>query len=149
VHHALLVAVHAWLHEPMQTLRDLLDVAAVAAEADETELERIAARTGVPRIWRTTRRAVDGLFYGGPRTVPLRTWRRHLEAVRARTVLDNHLQRWLSPYWSLPLPQAVSTMGSVLRREVMPGPDETWGDKLGRVAGATRHPRRDARDQDE
>src|SRR5207244_8015347 len=40
VHHALILAAHAWSHDPLQTLRDLVDIAAVSAGCSEAELTR-------------------------------------------------------------------------------------------------------------
>jgi len=68
LHHTLILASHAWGHEPLHTLRDLIDVALVATQVDPAELERTAAARGIPRLWRTTRHAIDALFYGGPRS---------------------------------------------------------------------------------
>jgi hypothetical protein len=141
VHHALLLAAHAWVHEPLRTLRDLADVSAVAAAADPGELERTARAWGIPGIWRTTRAAASMLLDGGPPTTAVRIWGRHLEQVRERSVLDNHLERWLHVFWELPPRAAVAELGHALRQEVLPEEEESWRDKLTRVAYAVRHPR--------
>jgi putative nucleotidyltransferase-like protein len=141
VHHALILAAHAWVHEPLHTLRDLVDVTAVAAGADPMELERTAQAWGVGRIWRTTRGAASMLLDGGPLTGAVRLWARHLEQVRERTVLDNHLERWLHVFWELPPRAAVAALGHALRQELLPEAEESWPDKLTRVAFALRHPR--------
>ena len=143
-HHALILASHAWLHTPLATLRDMIDIAAVSAQANESELARTATAWGVDRLWRTTRNAIDGLFYDGPRSVPLRTWARHLEGVRERTVLEAHLQRWLDPFWELPLHAALAVLPRVLRAEVAPAPGDTGRDKLRRMVRAIRAPRASA-----
>jgi putative nucleotidyltransferase-like protein len=141
VHHALILAAHGWVHEPLYTLRDLVDVTAVSAGADPLELERTARAWGVRRIWRTTRDAGSMLLGGGPPTMAVRVWGRHLEQVRERTVLDNHLERWLHVFWELPPRVAVAALGHALRQEFLPEPNESWRDKLTRVAFALRHPR--------
>jgi hypothetical protein len=140
VHHALLLAAHAWVHEPLYTLRDLVDVTAVSAGADPIELERTARAWGLRRVWRTTRDAASMLLDGGPPTMAVRLWGRHLEQVRERTVLDNHLERWLHVFWELPPRAAVAELGHALRLELLPEAEESWRDKLTRVAFALRHP---------
>ena len=84
---------------PAAHAADPIDVAAVAAPLDERELELTAKRWGIGRIWRTTSDAIDGLFYGGRETAPLRTWARHLEGVRKQSILESHVARLLHPYW--------------------------------------------------
>ncbi len=140
LHHALLVAAHAWRDEPLQTLRDLIDVAALATSLDERELDRMAGAFDLNRIWRTTRRAADALFYDGKPTVPLRLWARHLRTVRERTVFESHLERWLHAYWEVPAPAAVARTVNVLRTELTPSPGEGWTDKLKRASNAVRKP---------
>jgi hypothetical protein len=141
VHHALLLAAHAWVHRPLYTLRDLVDVTIVSAGADAAELEGTARAWGIPGIWRTTRDAASMLLDGGPQTMAVRLWARHLEQVRERTVLDNHLERWLHVFWELPPHAAVAALGHALRQELLPDAEEPWRDKLTRVAYALRHPR--------
>jgi Uncharacterised nucleotidyltransferase len=138
LHHALMLAAHAWKHAPLETLRDLVDVAALAAGQDAGELAETAERWGIRRIWETTRRAVDALFFASPRPASLRVWARHLESVRERTVFEDHLQRWLHAFWGLPLAPALAETGRVLRAEVAPGAGETWRDKLRRIPRAVR-----------
>jgi hypothetical protein len=135
-HHALIIAAHAWYHEPLWTLRDLVDIAAISAHADERELDRTAERWGMHRLWRTTQRATDALFYGGRKTFPLRTWARHLELVRDRTGFEGHLTRLLSGYWAMPPKNATTRTTQVLHNLVAPNPGETWRDKARRLPGA-------------
>ena len=140
VHHALFLASHAWSHDPLRTLRDLVDVAAVSAARSDAELARTAREWGIPRIWGTTREAIRALFEDGRPTVPLRTWARHLESVRERTVFDNHLMRWLHPFWELPPAAAVGDLRNALRLTLLPDPGETWGEKLTRTRRGIMHP---------
>ena len=137
-HHALLLAAHAWAHKPLQTLRDLLDVAVFAADESPAELERVAAAWGLRRVWRTTRLAIEALFYGGPRPVPLRIWARHLPAVRECTVLESHLQSLLNPYWALPPGPALVESLAAIRTDLVPAPGESWGAKRRRIKRAIR-----------
>ncbi len=140
-HHALLLAAHAWRHEPLETLRDLLDVALLAEAEPAAELERLASAWGLRRVWRTTRRAIDALFYGGPRPAALRVWARHLPAVRERTVFESHLQAVLHPFWGYPPGRAVAETAAALRTDLLPAPGEGWGVKLRRIPRAIRDAR--------
>jgi Uncharacterised nucleotidyltransferase len=141
LHHALILTSHAWRHEPLQTLRDLIDIAAVSAGVDERELTRTATAWGIGRVWNTTRRAIDGIFYGGPQTVPLRTWARHLELVRDRTVIERHVEHVVHGFWGLPPHQATAHTARALRYLIERAPGETWRDKLTRVRRAVRNAR--------
>jgi putative nucleotidyltransferase-like protein len=142
VHHALMLAAHAWDHEPLGTLRGLVDVAAVAHHAAETELARTAQAWGMAGIWATTHGVVAALFADGRPPASLRLFGRHLRDVRERTVLDSHLARWLSPFWALPLRSAVLAVPGLLREELLPDREESWNQKLRRVRGAVFHPGR-------
>lgn len=140
LHHTLILASHAWRHEPLFIVRDLIDIAVISEGLEAGELDRLASRWGIGRVWETTKGAADALFYGGRRTVPLRSWARHLERVRERTVLENHLQRWLHAFWELSPPAALGQAVHVLRAEVAPAEGESWGTKLSRIGGAVRNP---------
>jgi Uncharacterised nucleotidyltransferase len=142
VDHALILAGHGWVHEPLHTLRDLIDVAAVAQYADSAELARAARAWGMERVWRTTTGATRAVFGGGQRTAALRLFGGHLPHARERTVLDNHLQRWLHSFWELPFGRALLATGSALRQELLPAPGESWRGKFVRVRNAVLHPRR-------
>lgn len=137
-HHALLLAAHAWRHEPLQTLRDLLDVAAMAFGEDAAELEGTADEWGLARIWRSTREAIDALFLGAPRPASLRVWARHLERVRERTVLESHLQGVLSPFWAFPPRMAVAEALAGIKASATPMRGEGWAPKLRRIPCAIK-----------
>jgi len=141
LHQTLILAVHAWSHVPLHTLRDVIDVAAVAAPLDDRELERTAKRWGIGRIWRTTQDAIDGLFYDGRETAALRIWARHLEGVRKQSILESHVARLLHPYWEAPAHRATLSVARALGDAVRPLPGETWGEKLRRIGRAVRNPR--------
>jgi len=133
VHHALILAAHAWRHEPLWTLRDLIDIAAVAAHADERDLHRTANGWGIGRLWRTTGRAIDGLFFGGRQTVPLRTWARHLRLVRDRTGLEKDAARLLEGYWGMPPHLAAVPALRLARNMIRPASGESWRERATRV----------------
>lgn len=139
-HHALLLAAHAWRDEPLHGLRQLLDVAAVTAGLDENQLDQTANAFGLDRVWGTTKSTVDSLFYGQRRTIPLRSWARHLPAVRERTILGGHAARWVSGFWELPLGAAAAQTARVIASEIAPAPGERWRDKLARMSRAIRSP---------
>jgi putative nucleotidyltransferase-like protein len=143
VHHALMLAGHAWEdRRPLHVLRDLIDVAAVAQHASESELARTADSWGIGKIWRATYGATAALFGDGRPTAALRLFGRHLATVRESSVLDNHLQRWLYPFWELPFHQALATIPGTLRQELLPEPGESWRHKIQRVKQALVHPER-------
>jgi hypothetical protein len=140
LHHAMILAAHAWSHDPLQTLRDLVDIAAVSEGLSEAELTKTAEAWGIPKIWRTTRAAIRALLEGGPTTIPLRTWARHLPSVRERSVVDSHLMRWLHVFWELPPRAAVADLGAEFRLTLLPAPGESWREKLARTGRSLRHP---------
>jgi hypothetical protein len=137
-HHALLFAAHSWAHEPLKTLRDLIDIAALSSDEDPADLSRGATSWGVGRIWRTTRRAIDALFFDGSPSAAVRVWARHLAAVRERTVFETHLQAALHPFWERPpAPAMVKSLGAI-RADLRPAPGESWATKLARAERAIR-----------
>jgi len=134
-HHALVLTAHAWAHRPLGKVGDLLDIALVAAEADERELSALANEWGLAGVWKTTRRAILALTGTGSNSLPLRVWARHLGNVRERTVLEAHLERWLSPFWSLPRGRLSASL-EALRNDLVPGDGEDWPMKRARVRAA-------------
>jgi hypothetical protein len=138
-HHALLLAAHAWAHQPLGKLRDLVDVGAFRCEADEAELEQLARSWRVGRLWHTTTHALDAVLEG-TRTWPLRLWASHLPDGRGQSVLEHHLERVLAPFWAyeprVAGRRAVSALGGALR----PAFDESWSEKLKRSTTAVRRP---------
>ena len=137
--HAVVLAVHAWAHEPLRSLRDLVDIAILTAEADLAEIDEIARRWGVANVWRTTHAAVEALFANGRAPVPMRLWARHLESARERTVAESHLERWLSPFWALPVRTALQRTSRRIADEARPVQGELWRTKLSRARLAARN----------
>jgi hypothetical protein len=136
--HALVMAAHTWGHYPLTPLRDLLDIALVAREADPAELERLAETWGLARVWRTTWRATDFLLGDGARPGSMRIWARHLAQVRERTVLEAHLQRWLAGLWALPRREALRSLRAAVATDLRPEGGERWSAKLARTRRALR-----------
>ncbi|MGH3011329.1 MAG: nucleotidyltransferase family protein [Gaiellaceae bacterium] len=137
--HVLVVAAHAWMHGPLQRLRDLLDVALLAQKADQSEVERVAQAWDVLKLWRTTAAIADALFLGEPAPRALRGWAKNLAEARERTVLEQHLARWRCWYDAFPPPLAARATLHELREDVTPKPGETWGSKLRRSRRALRN----------
>lgn len=137
--HLLVVAAHAWTHGPLQRLRDLLDVALLAAEADRAETARLARAWGIEKLWGTTAAIADALFLGEPPPRALRGWAKNLAEARERTVLEQHTARWRCWFDAFPAGLATrATLGEVWE-DVTPEPGESWGTKLRRSRRAVRN----------
>jgi putative nucleotidyltransferase-like protein len=145
--HCLILAAHAWAHEPLARAGHLIDVAATLARAERAEVDRLAADWGCTRMWRTVARAA-GRLVGGERSAASACWARHLAGARERTVFEAHLQDWLAPLWGLPPARAVAAsaraVGSDLRRDGL----EPWRTKAGRMRAALRHATRPKSEHD-
>jgi hypothetical protein len=137
--HALLLAAHAWAHQPLGRARDLVDVGALRLEADETELARLARGWALFPLWRTVSRSVDA-FLTRRRTWPFRLWASHVIELRGQTVLESHLERLLAPLWGMPPGRAARGIVPSLIAELRPAFDEGWSEKLRRTAVAVRRP---------
>jgi hypothetical protein len=135
-HHALLLAAHSWSHEPLGQLLGVVDVAALRLEAAEGEVEKVARRWGVERLWRLTDAAVGSVLLGERASWPLRVWARNLSAVRHRTVLETHLQRWLAGFSVLPFGAACGAALRAIGVDLRPAPGEPWRTKLRRMRRA-------------
>jgi Uncharacterised nucleotidyltransferase len=131
-HHALVLTAHSWVELPLRRLLDLVDIAAVSASADRRELERLAERWQMRRVWQTTVSAIDSLFYGDTEPASLRVWARDLSTGRDRTVLETHVRRWLSAFWALPPGAALPQSLRALTEAVLPAPSDSWHTKLAR-----------------
>ena len=148
-HHALLLAVHSWAHEPLRRLRDLVDVAAVVEAAGGADVAALARDWRVERLWRATVAASDAILYSRRRPLTLRLWAQNLEAARERTVLENHLQRWFSDFWIMPAHRALARVPATLASELSPERGEGWGAKLSRSGRAIRNANRRRSEHDE
>ena len=139
--HALVLAAHSWAHRPLRRLGELVDVAAVSDGLDRGELASLARSWGFTRVWGTTIDAADSLLLLEARdtTWPLRIWARHLAEIRDRTVLESHLERWLSSFSAVPPHIALLIWAETLADELRPAADETWGQKLSRTGRAVRN----------
>ena len=138
-HHALLVAAHAWAHEPLWRLRDLVDVRALAPPSERTAIERTARAWSITRLWRTTDRVTDAVLGKGRMPLLVRPWAGHLLEQRERTVLENHLRDWMAAYWALPVTAALATTAHAIAEDILPAPEEGWSDKLSRMLTASKN----------
>jgi hypothetical protein len=139
-HHAMLVAAHAWRHLPFRRVLDLIDVAAISASQDARRLDELAERWEMARVWRTTSRAVDELFYGQGRSWPLHLWARHLRALRDRGVVEQHLILWMGDLWAPAPGAALRAAGNTIIEDLRPLKGEAWPVKLARMRRAALNP---------
>lgn len=137
--HALLLAAHAWTHGPLLRARDLLDLGLLAAEADRAEAERVARAWGMEKLWCTTLAIADALFLDEPRPRALRGWASNLAELGERTVLGNHVARWVGWYSAFPPALGARAMLDEIRADLTPDGDEGWRRKARRSARAVRN----------
>lgn len=141
-HHAVVLVSHAWGEIPMRRLRQLVDVLAFVDDDKRDELRRLAARWGIERGWSSTLDVADWLLREGPEPRLVGVWARYLRALREPTVLEMHLQEWLSAFWlTSPRPAARTSLRAV-GRDLRPSPNQTWGGKMRQTLRALTHPRR-------
>lgn len=138
-HHALVLAAHSWAHAPLSKLMHVVDIAALSAGADRGELEALARRWGLRRLWRATTSVVESVLGDGGRPFAVRSWARNLPAVRERTVLESHLESWLCPWWALPPRGALRQSTLAITAALRPEAEETWARKLRRSQHALRN----------
>lgn len=138
-HHAVILAAHSWAHRPLRRIQELVDIAAMTETADRSAIAELSRRWKIERVWRTSIKCVDSLFYGAAKPAAERIWGRHLPGAREQTVLESHVQRWLSPFWTLPPHRALSAVRSVAIDEFRAGEGETWQEKRARAQRAVRN----------
>jgi len=132
-HHVLLLAAHAWAHEPLRRLVELVDVAAVTEEVGREAVGALARRWRCERVWRSTQRAIDALLYSAARPLALQTWARHLHDARERSILESRVQRFAGPAWGLPLHKVPSALLGGCALHVKRHDGEPWRAKLART----------------
>ncbi|MGN6872150.1 MAG: nucleotidyltransferase family protein [Solirubrobacteraceae bacterium] len=137
--HALLLAAHSWAHQPLGRLRDLVDIVAVLGHSDRRLAAELAHRWRWERMWTTTLAAADAILAGAPRPRWLSVWGRHLQPLRERTVLEDHLQRVVAPLYALPPAGAVRALGAALGEFAARYPGESRVEKLRRSRRAVAH----------
>jgi hypothetical protein len=137
--HALLLAGHAWAHQPLWRVIDLIDVAVLLSDCDRTSVDRLACAWGWERMWSTTLAAIEGLLASSSGSPATRLWARHLASVRERTVFEEHLAPIGGAIAALPARRVPRAVAATLALTAAPAPGETWPDKLRRSGTAVRH----------
>jgi hypothetical protein len=132
-HHAVLLAAHAWAHEPLARLGQLVDVAVTSRRADAGAAAALARRWRCSRLWRTTERAARAVVDGEGRSAAAAVWACHLRGARERTVLEAHLHEWLAPLWGLPAHRAPAAALRAIVEEARRDGPEGWHTKLART----------------
>jgi hypothetical protein len=135
--HAVLLAAHAWAHEPLARLGHLVDVAATLVRAEDGEAAALARAWGCSRMWTRTEDAMRAVLHGEASPVPV--WAKHLDAARERTVLEMHLQRLLAPAGGLPRGRVPAGLVRALLDELRRDGDEPLRAKLARSRLAVAH----------
>jgi len=141
--HAVLLAAHAWAHQPLRRVSDLLDVALMTPDvAARARADLVAQRWDVDALWRTTRDAADTVLSGAPASWALRTWARDLPQLRRRTTFEAQVERWAAPLFELPAggPRRRAA-ASAFVGDLRPRPGQSWRDKLARTAATARDSR--------
>jgi hypothetical protein len=135
-HHAVLLAAHAWGHEPLGRIGQLVDVAAVGLSAGLDAAAAVAREWGAARMWSATARTVAALLLDGGR--PTAVWTRHLWAARERTVLEAHLARLRGPLVGAPRTGAPGAVARATADTLTPSAGEPWPEKVRRARRALR-----------
>ena len=141
--HALVLAAHAWSHEQLGRLGNMIDVAVTLQRADESEVDALARRWGCSRMWRTTRAAIGDLLEGAGRSAAVASWARHLREVRERSVFDWHMKNAMAPVWGLPHKRVPTAVVAEARAYADAGADadavKPWRAKSRRARLALRN----------
>ncbi len=131
--HTLVLAAHAWAHQPLGRLGNLIDVAVTLRRCDAAEVDALARRWGCTRMWRTTHAAIRTVLEGDGRSAGVALWARHLAEVRERTVLEWHVKDLLAPVWGLPPARALGAVRAEVLATAGPEGPESWKAKLSRA----------------
>jgi hypothetical protein len=138
-HHAVLLAAHAWAHEPLGKLGSLADVAAMTDEAGADAATAVAHAWGLERLWRATMRSIDEVLRERTGFAYRPLTRRHLHYSRERTVFEGHLARFYGPMVVTPRYKAAAVLMQVAHQTLSPSEDESWPVKLRRSLRAARN----------
>jgi hypothetical protein len=137
--HAVLLVAHAWNHDPLGSVGQLLDVAALLASGDRAGAGAFARAWGWEGMWNTTLAVMDAVLGGEQQSRALKLWARHLLDVRERLVLERHISRLAAPVWSLPAGDVPRAVACALRYTAAPESDEDWTTQLRRSCLAIVH----------
>ena len=139
-HHAVLLSMHAWGQVPMRKVRELLDVVVFIDDDERDELSQVAEQWHFRRGWESTLDVADWLLGDGPEPLLVRLWARYLRELREPTVLEMHLQEWMSPFWVAPPLTAARRAAGAFVGDFRPALGVTWPKKLRRIRRALAHP---------
>lgn len=139
VHHAVLMAGHAWAHDPLGSIGPLADIAAMSHAAGPAATASVARAWGVRRLWASTSRAIDQLLLSDKSPTRSRVWHRHLYEVRPRTVFEGHVERLVAPIAAAPVAAAPLVAARAMWETLRPWPGERWASKLERSRQSLRH----------
>jgi putative nucleotidyltransferase-like protein len=139
-HHAILLASHAWGEVPMRRIRELVDVMVFVDDDRRDDLARLARQWRFERAWVATLGVADWILNDQAEPAFVRYWARYLRHLREPTVLEMHLQEWLSPFWLAPPRVAVRRALGAVANDFRPWPDQTWAHKRRQMVRALLHP---------
>lgn len=134
-HHAVLLAGHAWEHNPLNCVGQLADVAALTLEGGREAADAVAREWEIPKLWAATQRAIDEVLLAPDAAGRSPIWRRHLTEARERTVFEDHVERLVGPMAA----GSPSDATRALARTLLPAPDENWSAKVRRTGRALRN----------
>jgi hypothetical protein len=118
--HAVLLAAHSWHHEPFRRLIDLIDIAAMSEGQDTTELQELANRWGVGRVWKITQLAIDAFCAGEPPQAGMcRILGNHFWEVRERTRGETRLALKTVDLWA---PMSLIAAQEIVKKIVLAPP---------------------------
>jgi hypothetical protein len=138
-HHTLVLAAHAWAHQPLGRLGNLVDVAVTLRRSDPAAVAELARRWGCSKMWRTTHAAIRSVLEGDGRSAGVALWARHLRPLRERTVFEWHVKDLMAPLWGQPPTTALAAVLAELRATAGPEGREPWRAKLSRARLALRN----------
>jgi Uncharacterised nucleotidyltransferase len=139
-HQAVLLASHGWREKPMRKLRQLVDVLAFTDDDAREELAGLARSWGFERGWSATLAAADWLLRDGQEPKFVRYWARYMRELQEPTVLQVHVQAWLSPFSLAPPSVATRLAAAAVLRDLRPRTEEGWGAQARKIGRALRHP---------
>jgi hypothetical protein len=138
-HHAVLMAGHAWAHDPLSSIGALADIAAMTLAAGLETTATVARAWGVGHLWSSTSRAIDQLLLSDREPARPRIWHRHLYEARQRTVFEGHVERLVAPIAAAPPASVPLVAARALWETLTPWPGERWSSKLKRSRESVRH----------
>ena len=131
-HHAVLLAAHSWAHRPLSRLRDLIDIAVVASEAEPARDRGAWQGVALGRVWTTTERALDRCSPAGPTPASIATLGAHLQPPGNRPCSSPTSRIGSRRCGGSPRARAQAVSGRG-RSGPGPGHEEGWPAKLGRT----------------